>query len=283
MANLEQTESAIAGFTANRGLLFGIHEAEEFKVGGVGRDVGEVMFDPARHDAGAINPLSIWESVLGEPHVRVVVPERPLHINVIAHHRSSGKSDFYQMNAARQRLAGELSNAISESLPGITDRSWSYAIGESAVAGEDADVEVIGTNGDPLVEANTIAELCQGGLTFVISDFLALPLEQAKCPTTVAVKANHSYDLEIPAGFHSLPTNIQGGEVNTDKPRKLARVNRAQQEQHDQAVARLEAAGIAVAQVLFNWTDYPLSGFDIEAADQGIAGAISGLKAQAEK
>ena len=283
MANLEATESAIADFTANRGLLFGIHEAEEFKVGGVGRDVGEVMFDPAKHDAAAINPLSIWESVLGEPHVRVAIPERPLHINVIAHHRSTGKSDFYQMNAARQRLAGELSNAISESLPGITDRSWSYAIGEAAGETADSDVEVIGTNGDPVLEAKTIAELCRDGLTFVISDFLALPLDAADYQTTVAVKANHSYDLELPAGYGRLPTNVEGGEVNTENPKELARVNRAQQEQHDQTVARLEAAGIAVAQVLFNWKDQPLNGFDVEAADQSIAGAISGLKAQAEK
>ena len=283
MTNLEQTESAIAGFTANRGLLFGIHEAEEFKVGGVGRDVGEVMFDPAKHDAGAINPLSIWESVLGEPHVRVAIPERPLHINVISHHRSSGISDFYQMNAARQRLAGELSNAISESLPGVTDRSWNYAIGEAVEEPGDPDVEVIGTNGDPVVEAKTIAELCRDGLTFVISDFLALPLERADRLTTVAIKANHSYDLELPAGHGSLPTNVKGGEVNTEKPKELARVNQAQQEQHDQTVARLEAAGITVAQVLFNWKNHPLSGFDIEAADQGIARAISGLEAQAGK
>jgi hypothetical protein len=202
---------------------------------------------------------------------------------VIAHHRSTGKSDFYQMNAARQRLAGELSDAVSEALPGITDHAWSYAIGESAGIGADRDVEVIDTNGDPLVEAQTIAELCQGGLTFVISDFLALPLEQADCPTTVAIKANHSYDLELPAGYGRLPTNVEGGEVNTDKPRELTRVNRAQQEQHDQIVARLEAAGIAVAQVLFNWKDQPLSGFGVEAADQGIAGAISRLEAQAGK
>jgi hypothetical protein len=283
MANLERTESAIAEFTANRGLIFGIHETEEFKVGGVGRDVGEVVFDPAQHDASAINPLSIWESVLGEPHVRLAVPERPLHVNVVAHHRSSGKSDFYQMNAARQRLAGELSDAISESLPGITDRSWNYVIGEAAEGSGDSDVEIIRTNGDPVAEAKTIAELCRDGLTFVISDFLALPLEQAGCQTTVAIKANHSYDLKLPAGYGRLPTNLEGGEVNTEKPRELARVNRAQQEQHGQTVARLEAAGITVAQVLFNWKDQPLTGFDAEAADQGIATAISRLEAQAEK
>jgi hypothetical protein len=220
--------------------------------------------------------------VLGEPHVRVAVPERPLHVTVVTHHRSAGKSDFYQMNAARQRLAGELSGAISESLPGITDRAWSYAIGEAVEESIESDVEIIRSNGDPLAEAKTIEELCQNGLTFVISDFLALPLDISDHSTTVAIKANHSFDLALPAGFGSLPTNVGGGEVNTDKPKDLGRVNQAQLEKHQQTVARLEAAGIAVAQVLFNWIDYPREGFDIEAADQHIAGAILELQAQAK-
>jgi hypothetical protein len=283
MALLERTQSAVADVSANRQHIFGFHGGEQLVAGSLGKYVCDVDFNPEQHEPWMINPFSIWEGLTDKPQVSLQVPERPLHINVIAHHRSTGKSDFYQMNAARQRLAGELSDAVSEALPGITDHAWSYAIGESAGIGADRDVEVIDTNGDPLVEAQTIAELCQGGLTFVISDFLALPLEQADCPTTVAIKANHSYDLELPAGYGRLPTNVEGGEVNTDKPRELTRVNRAQQEQHDQIVARLEAAGIAVAQVLFNWKDQPLSGFGVEAADQGIAGAISRLEAQAGK
>jgi len=282
MANLEKTEAALADYAANRGLLFGIHDAEEFKVGAQGRDVGEIPFDPAQHDVSAINPLSIWESVTGEPHVRVALPERPLHLTIVTQHRAAGRSDYPQMNQARQRLASELGAAINESLPGITDRAWNYAVGEAVEGVADSDVEVIDTNGDPLVEARTIAELCRDGLTFVISDFLALPLEREACSGAVAIKANHAFDIALPAGYGSLPTNIRGGEVNTDKPRELVRVNRSLQERHDRTAQRLETAGIAMAHILFNWRDYPTQGFDMELADERIAAAISALQPRAE-
>ncbi|HSW85514.1 MAG TPA: hypothetical protein VLF79_02795 [Candidatus Saccharimonadales bacterium] len=279
MALFEQTQAALEGIDANRQHIFGLHGGDHLVAGGVGKFVYDEPFDPARHDPHDINPFSIMEERGGLPQVSVNVPDRPLYIGIVTHHRSLGKSDFSEMNNARQTFASKLGIAIRDALPGMTDYSKHFAIGRTAEGVLDPYVEVIETDGNPIVEANTIAEICQAGLTFVISDYLALPLERHKLPATIAIKANHAFDLELPAGAGPLPTNLKGGEVNTNNRKELNRVNSSQLEQHRITIGRLEAAGIKVAKVLFHWGKFPEKGFDEVGADQSIAAAVNNLQA----
>ncbi len=280
MSLLPESEVAFAEVAASESYTFGAHTGPEVLAGAQGRDVGEMTFDATLHDPADINPLSLWQQITGEPQVDMVIPDRPLHFNVVAHQRRSTEADYFDIHRSKRELAGTVVSALEQSLPGMTDKVWSYEVGEAATQDAPDHVEVITTNGDPAVDAAQVADLCQDGLAIVISDFLSLPIEstpKATFPYTVAIKANHPLDLSLPANCGRVPSGVMGGEVNTDDPRVLKEVNRAMEKAHNDTITRLEEVGIAVGQIILNRRVHPVFGFDIDAADLEIATAIRSL------
>jgi hypothetical protein len=165
----------------------------------------------------------------------------------------------------------------------MTDRVHVYEVGEAADEVSNK-LTAIKTDGEPLTDAKTIAGLCKDGLTVVISDFLDLPLENEaattklkanKYPATVAVKANHAFDIALPAGIGRQQTGYKGTEINTNKPSELQAMNHILSEQHETTITRLENVGIAAAHIVLQPnTEF---GFELVEADQQIAAALKSL------
>lgn len=273
MSYLPETEAALAELASSESYLFGTHDGTELKHGVVGRAMGDVLFDPAKHQVGDINPLSIWGLVLDEPHVSVVLPDRALHASVVLH--TEPGTDRFGAAQAKQWLSRQLHQSIVESMPGMTDRTALYVVGENAaeIAAGTPDMEAIGSDGNPAVNAKLVSELCVDGLAFVVSDFAQLPLDAvpgAEYPATVGLKVNHPLERAFQPGMGVVRL---GGrkEVNTDKPRELRRFNDGLESLHSDIVQRLGQVGISVASLI---TPAQPSDFNVTQADQAIAGAV---------
>lgn len=293
MALLSRTEQALSEVVANSHVIFGAHDSEEIQVGGQGVYIGDRPFDPSTDNPLHINPLSVWETITGEQQVSLHIPERPLHVSVVTHERLQPASDKLGIIPAKQKVAFEVTEALYDSLPGMTDRIYNYSVGQAATARSGDDVEIVDTSGDPMEDARAIADICKYGLTIVISDYLRLPLEETvdKKDAVVAIKANHKFDLALPANVGTLPSGYRGGEIDTDGPSKgkrllgkitkqeptndLAEVNQQMEAAHQATVTRLQDAGIAVAHFILK-PDTRM-GFDESVADAEIAQAIEGI------
>lgn len=276
MSELHHTQEALAEIAANGLDGFGTHLLSDVQRGVPGLVLGEVVYDPKRDMPGAIVHSSVRELVTGRPQVRQYAPQQLLTANVIIHDRKS--TDSFGMYEAKTNVATELRQALRESMPGLTDEVFSYAVGETAGTRRGQDMEIRATNGDPLVDAKTIGDLCKNGLSFIISDFLNLPLEKvpgARYPATVGVKINHPIEIKLPPNVGTLPT-IAGGEVNTNKSKQLQRVNEALQSLHNDTVRQLGRLGIGVAHVVI--APKLRAQYDVTVADTAISRAIGQIK-----
>ncbi len=276
MSLLPETENALLEYGASQEYMFGLHEASEPRAGTHGRNIGEVAYDPVRHNPLAINPLSIWEQVLDAPHVKLNIPERPLNANIVIHQPASeGRDNIYHYGEYRRLLARRLGLAIADALPGITDRTWTYAVGEAADEVTDSDVEIIVSTGDVHEESDQIAEICKSGLTFVIGGHLALPLheqDKSNFPSTVAVKANVPADRAIIPNGLVVRSGVKIGEVNTTVTEDVADNSALLERQHQRVVSRLEETGISVASIVLDRST--AIGFDSGKADSALARAV---------
>ncbi len=276
MSELSLTQDVLSEMAANGLDGYGTHLLADVQTGIPGLVLSEVDYNPRRDSPTAIVMSSVREMVTGQPQVRQYAPQQLLSANVIIHER--GSTDSYGISEAKRHMAAELRQAITESMPGLTDEVTTYAVGEKAGLYHDLDIEAWTTDGDPLTDAKTISELCRDGLAFVIGDFLQLPLERvsgASYPATVAVKTNHRIEMALPANVGTLPT-IGGGEVNTNKPKELQRVNEALASLHAETIARLGRLGIAVAHIVL--APHFTAGYETTAADRAISRAISRIQ-----
>lgn len=275
MARLPETEAVLAELSSTRGMFAGQHYGEEPVVGASGLQIGTVPFDPTQHDPMRIDPFSIMELVTNEPQVPLVIPHKPLQVRVITESRTT--RDDPRMVALKRNLVGEIQESLDESLPGIGDLTYVYHVGQKDSKQARYDVDAVETDGTPEANALAIAELCRDSLAFVISDFGRLPLDQhgpSNYPSTIAIKTNHNSELGLPANVGTVPVS-EYGEVNTNKPKELAKYNEGANKANALIVARLQRVGIKVAQIVFDPTKKIVHGLDITSADRAIAQAIS--------
>src|SRR5579884_3102264 len=269
MARLPETANALLSFPASQEYMFGVHEGSEPRAGVQGRNIGEVPFDLAKHSPLAINTMSVWEQVLGVPHVPVNIPGRPLNANIVVHQPESvGGDEMFNIGENRRWLGRVVAESIAESMPGLTDRTWHYAIGKRAEELGDPEAEVMVTQGNPVEEAMLVAEICKAGLTFVISDFLHLPLhthDTYSFPATVGVKVNAPIDLGLPESRLVMRAGHAAGEVDPSDAYDRSVTNAALARLNKYTVRNLEAKGIAVAPVLLN--RYLPEGFNVGSTD----------------
>jgi hypothetical protein len=277
MTNLPQTGQALRELRADASKGFGMHYGDEHAVGTAGFVVGEVPFDPSRHLASDIDPMSMGEWTMGMPQVTQVMPYRPINMNIVLHRDPTEQNlpHYLQpIRAHKNELARGLQTAIDESKQ-RTDKANTYLVGDTTDAFElGFDVHPVRGTESPEKAAEAIAGLCLNGLTIVISDFNNLPLKRGNKTNfarTIGVKANHGLELKIPANVGRLSV---GGlhEVDTNKPKKLAEANTRLAAHHAGVCRNLGGLGIAVAQVAYD--NQQNAGFNAREADRQIATAV---------
>lgn len=289
MAEFVHTQNALADLAANRYLGVGLHRGVTTVASSIGSVIRHAPLNPSEgHMSADIDPMAWEEDIIDIPHVALTTVRNPLQVNVVTHLRNP-KSEITNVNDKRNLLARHISEALANARPGRNDQVWQYAVGEAANEGKGPEVEVISTNGNPRKDAKTIADICQEGLTLVISDYLRLPLEsqpKSYFPQTVAIKANHPTDLKIMEGVGPVPTGYSdpsrrrgifrlagGGEVDTENESEVAEVNASLRRLHKGTIARLRASGIAVATLTLNPESQ--NGYEERAADMAVARAIN--------
>lgn len=281
MSILEQTQDSMSDLVSNRQREFGGHASVVPRFSLRGTHLGEVPFIPGKHQFKDINPFSLAEEATGIPHVLMVLPKRALNIQIIED--KTGSDDDPRIVDVKQRLAGILHESIVDSKPGMTDRVRHYAIIDptSEIASSlDYDTELIDSTTDREVVSKTVADICLNGLTFIISDFNRLNfdnLPKSAFEKTIAIKANHPAEIEIPQALVSLGLG-RGREADLRKPKELTRLNASLKNYNQSVVNRLEKAGMAVAQVVFDSSSR--DGFDMFYTDNAIAAAIKQISAR---
>ncbi len=279
MTFLEQTHNTMGDLAGDRQRNFGEHISSVPRANAFGINLGEVTFDPARHELQDINPFSMAEESTGMPHVRMVLPRRALDIQIVEDRTDNG--DDPQISRAKHRLAEILGESIIHSKSGITDRVKHYLIVDSDQVKSQKlgyDVELIDSSKGAEAVSRTVADICLNGLTFVISDFKSLRLENQSrhnYEKTVAIKINHPAEIEIPAGNVIFELG-KGRELDSSKPKELAKFNLILEEKNRIIIERLENAGVSVAQVIFKPVrpDNKLE-YNLANADTAIAKAIN--------
>ena len=273
---LHQTRQALFELRSLENQGVGMHLGANVAVGMPGLPIGEVMFDPSRHPASAIDPFSMMESLTGTPHVTQVMPYRPTEMNVVLHQNDETvTADWLKpVHEHKRALAHGLVEALEESKQ-IPDRTNYYVVG--AASNKEVlpnGAEIIGGTDSPEAAAQAVAEICLRGLTFVISDFENLPLgavTSALYPRAIAIKANHQVELQIPANAGLL--QLDGlGAVETWKVHKLQKKNKQLRHKHTQLEQGLGNAGLYVAQAVYS--PQRTVGTNVQAADNSIARAI---------
>ena len=273
MSVLHQTQETLAELNAQDQIGFGSHLLPEVQTGVPGLVLGQVDFNPRRDTVRSIVHSSIREMVTGQPQVRQVAPYQQLAINFVTHQPKS--DDAYGLPAIKANLANVLYETVAESLPGITDYLQCYQVGVLAVRSAGKDTMVVATDGTPEADAAAIAKITRQGLTFVVSDFMHLPLEQHKqsaFPATVGLKVNHPLELQLSSARVGRIATIGGGEINTNRPRQVERYNQDLDRLHAGISARLGMVGVNLAQIVA----HPRSktGLDLVQVDREVSSAL---------
>jgi hypothetical protein len=285
MAHLNETGQALFELRAAEPYSMGMHLGEQLSVGDLGVKVGEVPFDPSLHEPSDIDRMSMMGRVRGRPYVAQIVPFRPEEANVVLHNDPADQAwsgYLAPMWDYKRGLAVSLSDAISDAKQ-MGDTGTVYVVGDTTRQTGLRHADYVRNTETPEKAADAIADICRRGLTFVISDFEALPLDRAPAGyfgKTVAVKVNHKSELEIPANVGDYP--LDGLEVvNTHNSKKLQAANDAIKRRHAELERRLGlkprlgGLGLAVAKVIYDEGFAPR--MQVRATDKSIAGAVRKL------
>lgn len=271
---LEQTSYALEEYVVDRGLIAGIHGSTQTQIGGKGRVISDAPLHPSTLDLTAIDPFSIDSIAFGQLNVTRTIPDKRLNVSVIV--QADRSKDHPGIIAAKSRLAETLMDTLDASMPHRRDRVLSYYLGADELSINGEDIEALPYSDDPGVNAKTIAEVCQDGLTFVIGDFKRLQFDTTQrrmLQAAVAIKLNHPFELEIPANTGRWTLSVSE-VLDSHNKRKLAAANGNLLDNHTQQISLLRAAGFAVATVVTDPRDHKW-GFDYDTADKAIADAVT--------
>ncbi len=272
--SFSRTEAAISEVAANLKVGMGGHIEERVRSGVPGLAVGEVPFNPVIHDPEAIKPFSFMEEVVGGPHVDQVLPKRPTEVTLINDY--GNRTDIDAISSSKRRAALAIAVGLESAL-GVGDKLYRYATGvDGLVPADIGDIELESLENSEEYRAQSVAMRCMGGLALVLSDFHKLPLHevQADYSSTLAIKLNHPLERRIPAnvGVIGLGGDL---EIDTDKPKNLAKANEMLDARHNLVVDRLQSAGMTVVSLV----SLPSSeaGIDLNIADDVIAQGVNTL------
>jgi hypothetical protein len=284
---LHRTQDAFAELAANRAGSAGGHYAAQLAIGHSGAVAGEVPFDFMAHDVSDVDLLSLTTAITGQHQVTERFPDRPLDVNLVVHTDVEMANEPREIVLARKMLVDTLGRAISNSRL-ADDGMRVYSIGTNDIDILPADAQHIARTEEPYGAARAVARIAKSGPTLVVGTFKDLPIADVipkrTAQSVVAIKSNHVWDLELGEGE---------GVWGTGDPR-MPQVDRSRNwrgklskqlteyreiQAADDAVirARMEAAGIRVAQAVFDKTIKPHC-FNVTAADKSIAAAIAKIR-----
>jgi hypothetical protein len=274
MEDLPETRNALMQMLSDEQMRAGVHLADYVTVGAVGVPVGERIFDPHLHSVEDIDLM--W--MTGMPHVEEVVPFKPLEMNVVLHRNPNDKRmpDWLKpLGAYKQEVASNVASAVFEAKQ-FGDEANYFVVGDTENESlTDWNAEIVRDTEDPEAASQAIADICLRGLTFVISDFNDLKIQNnSGVQRSVAIKVNHSLELEVPKVKAIIPF---GGlkEVNASNKKQLAKFNEELERTHSDIRLGLGSAGLVVAQVVL---DMNKSGsLNAQATDSVIAHAIQSV------
>lgn len=276
-----ETSAALRELGATTTYGIGVHTHPTIAVGVPGLTLGDVQFNPAKHDFLDVNHFSLMGEATGDLHVTEVLPNRPLNLNIVTDLGSIW--DARVVTRRKAQAARDIGEGILAAMPSLTDRATTYTVGDSprnpARSGETRLVSL--DEARESGRAESVAALAPEGPLVVFSDFIHLPLEEHVTEdvarNVLAVKINHPFERKIPANIGVLALNA-GYDLDTSKKRQLARANARLDDRHAGVMARLENAGITVVDIILD-PKQP-GGFDQHYADVRVA---EGLKALALK
>lgn len=283
MLRLPRTESSIAELAASRYQDVGMRPGYRMMVESQGFLVGEEPFEAAAHEMTDINLFSLNAAMTGMFHVTERIPEKALDIHVVRYDDPEAANDPSEIYWGRKVVTEKTHQALRRSLL-FNDRAHFYVAGDVNRTQIDRDTTILEDTNTPEKAATAVAEVCAlRGLAIVISTFKNLPLETTgPHAMTVGVKVNHVFDLQLPRNIGEWATGekdipvVQTNDRRLGKSSKeLERYNFRQQARHQQLVQRLEAAGVHLAQAVFDRA-FP-EAFDSQGADCSIAHAIKRL------
>jgi hypothetical protein len=272
----EKTQSTLNELYGDRQRSVGEHLSQTPKVSLFGVSLGEVLYDPSKHSLDDIDVFSLSETATGMPHVQMVLPRISMDIQIIEDRSTS--DDDSRIARLKSKSNETLALFLANSKPGIKDRVRHFVISDSEFEEYNNlgfDSELIDARKGSEFVSESIASICLNGITFVISDFERLKVTKQtedNFSKTIAIKSNHPAEISIPAGFVTLPLG-NGRELDTSKPKELARFNIMLAERNSKIIKRLEVAGLAVASVVS--APNKTLGFDLALADESISLAIS--------
>lgn len=282
MFSLERTSDELATLQSTGLYRHGEHFSESSRIRHNGEYLGERDFDPHKDDPSDIDPLSYWQDIVDTPQVVERRPFYPLDASIIVHQPMGSQFDEeLNIGSNRRLLARMLGQAIESSIPNVSDRTYSYFVGEKVDKATHKNGEVIKTDGNPESDAKIISEIALNGLTFVISDFIRLnfnPSDAKNIRKSIAVKANVPFDLSLNPGVLVLRSGERGGESNTRKNESLNETNNLLLENHIRVIEKLRSLGLGVAKVAYLPSEINRHKNDI---DKEIATAIRSLSTQA--
>lgn len=251
MSEFRETSRALADLQAS--VNFGIGQHIDPNIATRGNIIlGDVDFDPTKHNPLDINPLSPIGIATDSMQVRQAFPHRALHIPLAVDATHRKEVDVLTIDKAR--ASNFIAQELDQALHGVGD---SMAVNQAD--GEDRDV------------LPRILEDDRSSLFIGISDFYGIDFGDNHLDGLVAIKVNHLLEREIPAnvGFISLGGAV---ELNTNSKKDLANFNGKLEVSHQETVERLEDLGASVVSVV---VDPRLeNGFDVPQVDADIASAL---------
>ncbi len=276
--NLRATSAAIGRLPANMGLLPGVHNGSELKVGATGTMIADVPLEEHMLSPLLENPLSAMGIATGKAHGTLAKTQRPLLVNVVVHINPADREMpewLEPLKDEKVNLGLDLLSAIHRARR-LMDHSGMHVLGNNSdISKLGRGVEVVEGTKDLAAAKETVQKIGNFGITLVVGDHLddLLP-DEPKSPY-VAVKVNHPLEVQVPLiKDRKIIWPVKGSSrgVRLWVPKEVDAYNAELDEIHGAINKRFEDRGVPVAQVLTSDKMTPL------AIDKSIANAVNELR-----
>lgn len=233
MVRFPESRNQIEQLSANIPRQAGLHQLQQQAVSVGGLDIGSMDFDPMRHMAHQIDPLSVMQDISGVEQVRIQLPSNPLLVTVVGDYRFGKDAD--EVREMKAASIDAIIKGIVEIVPSLDPADTYKMQGEGAEEKDEQD----------------LLELCSQGLCIVVGDFKKI---SAKKPFSdradvLALKVNHPSELHIQPKRGTISL---GGyyELNTNDSRQVQAANVLLEKTHMERIMRLQTAGAIVGATL---------------------------------
>lgn len=259
MVRFPESRNQIEDLSANLPRHTGLHQLQQQAVSVGGLDIGSMDFDPMRHLAHQIDPLSVMQDISGMDQVRIQLPSNPLLVTIVGDYRFG--SDAKEIKKMKTEATDSIINGLVEIIPSL-DPTDTYKL------------EGIGTEES---DERELLELCGEGLCIVISDFKKLSFKKSFSDRAdvLALKLNHPAEMGV---VPNRGTISLGGlyELDTNNPAQVKAANALLEKRHHERMTRLHNAGARAGSALIRPESVDI--IDCKAVDKSIATMLKSIR-----